>query len=321
MPRIVRTRSRSLSRSTSADMALSRRRAKGQGRTRTRVERRRVHRDEGPIRRLLERDPLGGILRTGPRIRPFRADGYLHVSDLVSKCLRKMALAEANASPMPAQEIWDSQGITFHLGEALHSYVINRFRDEEDTLFGAWKCLCGETRIEGPYTYGYVKEQGFTCEHCNQPVNVYDELTLRNERLNLIGNVDAAFLRAGYLFIGEIKSINQKGWKELDRGPSPDYTVQVLLYWWMAREMGYKLFDHVSILYAAKDWMMTNPYREFIIKAEDNLHRISTHLEEAEELADFRFNNGPLPTRTMCPTIQSPHAKRCEFAEECFREK
>lgn len=274
----------------------------------------------GSIVRLFTKDdlPVSEMLQAArPPASPFRRGEYLHVSDLVGKCIRKIALAEHSGHAMPAESISHSMGLTFAQGTAIHDYIKDAFiRAHRSKLYGRWACRCGATCTEHATLYRAVK--GDTCETCGGPLDLYEEAILRSASLGVRGAPDVVLhLEGGALHIVEIKSKAHEQWKELVR-PDPDHVIQVLLYWYIARELGWNLSAQVSILYATKGFMFSgSPFREFVLDAEASLPLLADYIEDAQALVAFK-NTGALPRRVRCANIKCSDAKKCHVAMECF---
>jgi len=226
-----------------------------------------------------------------------------------------MAMADKISAPMPDQIIHASQGITFQLGHAVEDYIIRRAKTKSaSTLWGTFRCACKKLEFVG--TYKQAKKSP-KCVRCEQPAEEYTELTLANEELMIVGNVDLVFKEDDHFILCELKSIADKGWKELER-PMPEHKVQILMYWWMARELGLPLYDKVSILYANKQYLFgSSPYKEFVINPSLELRHIEEYLDDARAYMEYR-ETGTLPPRLQCPHKDYRKAKDCHISNECF---
>lgn len=258
------------------------------------------------------------LLRYAPAsINAFRGSRHLHVSDLLGKCVRKIALSEKLNLPMPAGHISDSLGLTFSQGTAIHDYIKDKFaQGHPDKLFGRWVCLCGKTS-----TRPMIKDvvPNIACTECGKVPDRYHELELFDDDLMVVGSPDVTLyideLEAYYAV--EIKSISPDEWKELAR-PKPDHVLQVLFYWYLLKKLGYSVANQVSILYANKGYVFKSPYKEFIVKPEDVIERLDDYLEEARALKEAR-QGGALPRRTLCSSISCTDAKQCHVSVMCFQ--
>jgi hypothetical protein len=209
--------------------------------------------------------------------------------------------------------LWDNSLITFAIGNSVQAYVTKKLAiTSASSLYGTWKCVCGHSSFVG--TYKKAKDED-DCNVCGKPLDQYHELVLLNEDLKLSGSVDITLLIDGLFYLNEIKSIKREAWEELKR-PQPLHLLQVVFYWWMARELGMPLYREVSILYINKSFAFSSPYKEFQLRPEDHLHRLTDYIEDARALTVSR-QGGKLPIRT-CPEPGSSIAKKCNMRDVCF---
>lgn len=251
--------------------------------------------------------------------RPARGTEYLHVSDLISRCIRKFALIEQQDIPQPPQRLSLTDLLTFAQGDAIHDVIKARaVASGPSTVWGKWSCKCGSMRHEDPCVHADLPVQ--TCSNCDGGFTEYHEVPIRNEELKIVGNPDLVFFLQDFqaFYINELKSIAHEQWKELVR-PKPDHVIQVVFYYWLMKHAGFTMVPRVSILYVTKGWMFNgDPFKEFTLDAEEELPRLESYLDEARALAEFRAT-GKLPARTMCVSDNAPEAKKCEVCSICFR--
>lgn len=258
------------------------------------------------------------LLRYCPSgINNFRSVKYLHVSDLLGKCVRKMALSAMLDLPMPSGHIQDSMGLTFAQGTAIHDFVKDKVaKGHPEKLFGRWGCLCGKTITEPMLR---LSVPNIACSECGTVPDKYHELELHDDDLMMVGSPDITLyleeLEAYYPV--EIKSINPEDWKEIAR-PKPDHVLQVLFYWYLMKKLGYSVADQISILYVNKGYVFKSPFKEFIVYPEEVIERLDEYIEEAKALKEAR-EGGPLPPRTVCSSISCKDAKECHVAVTCFQ--
>lgn len=245
----------------------------------------------------------------------FRRDGRLHVSDLIYKCVRRIALSERLGNPMPDESLHASTSITFKQGEAIQDFVTDRLIQHKlHQLYGVWKCMCGETSETGIGTD--IEERGTRCEHCGGLLNRYHEISLVNEQYNIIGNVDITLFFDDAFMFNECKSIAQKHFDELT-APKPEHVIQVLFYWWLAKQLGMSVHDKVTVLYVCKGYVFKSPYKEFPLRPSIMLNRLEDYLEDAQALKHFN-DTGEIPPRVFCATNKTADAKKCHVCDECF---
>lgn len=263
--------------------------------------------------------PMLGLLAKSRVVgRSARQTEYLHVSDLLGKCVRKFALFETLKIAQKPQAISLTDALTYAQGDAIHDVLKARMvAAAPDRVWGRWRCVCGHTVVEEPCTYANV-DQSVVCERCEFPTNVYVEVSMRDEEYKIVGNPDIliSLHEHGALYVTELKSISHDQWRELVR-PIPEHVLQVVFYWLLMRRKGYRLADKVSVVYATKGWMFSgNPCKEFVIDPQHELPRLDRYLRYASQMIAFRAG-GELPEK-VCTTPRDTMAKNCEVCTTCF---
>lgn len=276
---------------------------------------------EGDIVKIEEDDIALSYLKKASPLNqsPFRGGKYLHVSDLLGKCVRRIAISEKYDIQIPSQYIHESMALTFAQGTALHNHIRDRvFSTYGDIMFGSWSCRCGNLHTK-PSLYSKVKTK--KCQICGGSPTVYHELELRDPDLMVIGSPDLTLYleRYGVYYPIEIKSMAHDEWKELSR-PKPDHVLQVLFYWYLLRKLGYAVPDKISILYVTKGFLFQTPYKEFIVTPEVSVSRLDEYLEEARMLKAAR-DGGEVPCRSFCSSRDCKTAKDCHVVNLCFQHK
>lgn len=249
------------------------------------------------------------------KFREVEGETFIHVSDLLYKCGRKIALSKRFEIPVTENPIFASQGITFAIGNAIHDYIVDKVATaHHDVIFGRWACCCGHKHHVGLLSEARSHDN---CPRCRKPMENYNEQSVINRDLNIIGSPDLQVLHDNAYTVGEIKSIAANRFEELSR-PIPEHIIQVLFYWYLLREENRRsLHDHVSILYVNKEYRMTKPYKEFTINAPDSIHRLEPYIEMAQAIKEG-IEGGELPARTQCATKSDKEAKKCEVCSLCF---
>jgi hypothetical protein len=261
-----------------------------------------------------EHPVLSDILK-GPIHQEFRDGDYIHVSDLIYKCARKIALSKRMDQPIDPEPLFDSTSLTFKQGEAMAEFIVGKVASKAPrNAYGIWGCRCGVYKVEG--TKHDVKDS--QCDVCGHDLTLYHEIVIKDEELRLSGSIDLLLQEDKAFVITELKSMKKDQWEELQR-PVPEHLIQVLFYWYLMQKAGRPLHDKVSILYAVKDYVFKSPYKEFVIQPSSQLYRLDDYLEEARVLTDAIHKRGPLPARVSCPSQDSPAAKKCQFREVCFQ--
>lgn len=256
------------------------------------------------------------IVRQGQQTDDFRDGDYIHASDIIHKCTRMIALAKRYNVKMSMGQVSESSGLTFAMGRAIETYVRSKFKQNTpEKLWGGWHCNCGKTYFQG--TYAQAKEHN-VCPHCHTRPEHYEELVIKNDEYGFSGSIDVTLVEGKALHLVEVKSIKHENWKDLSR-PIPEHMVQILSYWWLAKEQGYDVYDSVSVLYCTKGYVMFgSPYKEFVLQPSKLMRRIEEFLEEAELLNNAIHHNGPMPIRT-CQRPDQGEAKTCPMATICFQ--
>lgn len=261
-----------------------------------------------------------GLLKKAPvSMDKFRDGEYLHVSDLLGKCMRKIALTEAFNLSMPSKFIHEAMALTFAQGVALHDHVKGRMvAGHGDNMYGSWSCKCGAVHV-GPTLLKSVKPK--VCDVCDTPVTRYHELELRDPDLMVIGSPDITIYlpKHDVYYPIEIKSIKHEEWDALNRA-KPDHVLQVLFYWYLLKKLGYRVPSQISVLYVSKGFMFKSPYKEFLVYPEKNISRLDDYLEEARALKAAR-SGGEIPPRSFCTSRECREAKDCHVVNLCFQHK
>jgi hypothetical protein len=266
--------------------------------------------------------PISDLLKEArPAFQIFREGKYTHVSDIISKCARKIALIRRLGSNHTPHRLLDGHAITFAQGDAIHDFVKKRFVEgHPDKVWASWQCRCGTTTTP-PMLYKDIDE-AMVCRVCRSLPFKYVEVLFADNEYEVIGSPDLLlYLNAQRAYyITELKSISSDLWDRLER-PQPDHIIQTLFYWKLLRANGYPLVDQVSILYVKKEYTWKWPYREFVVKPEEQLHRLEDFLRDLGQIRDARESTNPLPPRLVCGTPNSPEAKQCPVCVTCFQLK
>lgn len=262
--------------------------------------------------------PITDILAKSRALgRPARQTEYLHVSDLIGKCLRKMAIIETMGMPSKPQSLSLTDSLTYAQGDAIHEVMKQRVTMGGNKLvWGNWACKCGKPATTKPCLYSEV--QGFVCAGCGGSELLYVEVPMRDKELKIVGTPDLLTLIPEHkaLHVSELKSISHDVWKDMSR-PIPEHVIQVVFYWFLMQRLGYRLSNRVSIIYVTKGWLFSgNPFKEFTLDATVELPRLDIYLESARAIHATRMG-GNLPKR-ICESERSPEAKKCEVCRTCF---
>lgn len=278
----------------------------------------------GEIKRAPNTDEVYGdaIRSSKVHTRPMRSGDYLHVSDLIHRCVRARALLELNQITMPRQTITLSDRMTFAMGDAIHDEAKALAREGSPNLvWGKWSCKCGYLQHEDPCTFAEVEPE--ECPHCRTAVDRYQEVSIFDDEFGIVGNPDLLFWlpRQQAFHVSEIKSIADAQWKELRR-PKPEHILQVVFYWLLCRRKGMPVTDQVSIIYFTKGWLFGNQsnYKEFLVDPQAELHRLDDMITDAKayKAAKAAVSDMTLLPVKTCATSDAKPAKSCGACELCF---
>lgn len=240
-------------------------------------------------------------------------DKYLHVSDLLTKCMRAFAISHTTGTELIGEAIYDNLGVTFAIGSAIGDYVVRRAETiAPSAVYGIWKCSCGKTKHTG--TKKEAEDKG-KCEKCDTKLDRFNEFVVANDDIMVSGSVDLCLLISNHFYLTEVKSIKKEDWDALTR-PLPIHILQIVFYWWLMKEAGYSLYSQVSILYTSKAHTRGSPFKEFCIDPRDHLHRLDDYIEDAKALKEAK-KGGELPVR-ICGNENTSMAKKCSVCFLCF---
>lgn len=240
-------------------------------------------------------------------------DKYLHVSDLVHKCMRMFALAEFIGVKLVGETMYDNMGVTFAIGKAIGQYLVDRsIIAVPDKLWGNWVCACGVSKFQGTY---HQAAQLDLCPKCSTKMLRYIEACFTNDEYNISGSVDLIYLISKHLYLIEVKSIKKETWNDMVR-PQPDHLLQLVFYWWLASLRGYSLYEQASVIYTSKAHTRGSPFKEFAVNPANHIDRLRPYLEDAMSLKQHRAG-GALPPR-LCANDQVSTAKSCLLCTTCF---
>lgn len=165
----------------------------------------------------------------------------------------------------------------------------------------------------------YVNEDGTTPVDFNGKLDHEFPLTSTDLFIKK-GKIDAIFLIDGVLWVGEYKSINLKGFKDL-MYPKPDHIIQAVTYLYLFNQaLAEGKFKHITqldgltaavgvrFLYVNKD---DTSMKEFTIKETD--HVFQQIVEKIFTIKDHYDRKAlPLKTEDWC--------KSCNFRDKCRKE-
>lgn len=258
--------------------------------------------------------PLTEMLKAvKPTTQSYRGGEYTHVSDVISKCVRKIALMRRMDMRHPQESLMEGQAITFAIGDSLHDYVKARFiKGHPSKVWAKWTCPCGDTHHTGTFSSRPKKE----CGSCGLPVDKHNEVSFIDEEYKLKGTPDLLLWLEEYaaFYVTELKSMSAAQFNELVR-PIPDHMVQLAFYWNILKRAGKPVVDRVSLLYVNKEFSFKFPYKEFMF--DPAAVDLGVYWEDLENLK-IAEAGGELPPRIICGSPTAPDAKKCAVCVTCF---
>lgn len=250
----------------------------------------------------------------------FRKSEYTHLSDLMGKCHRMLAITKRyDVFPSPTR-IFDQNILMFAMGNMLHDEARRRFAAQNpEQFYGFWRCLCHHTCVEGTRDY----TNSIHCEQCAGRLDEYVELRVIYHDLMVGHSIDALFMLAsGALRPVEIKSCTKEAFEsyKASKSPAADHLVQVMSYWRALRTAGYNVDDKVSVFYVCKEYISDGQALEIVVPVTDRTALFHTkELYESMELINEIDFNKPLPPRqTRCADCFTSDAKYCQVTGLCF---
>lgn len=263
----------------------------------------------------------------GRNVRAQRAGQNIHVSDLLGgRCIRRRALLTLTDRPVPAVSLTLSDELTFAQGDALHDKIREIFirgarsdRAGRNPMrpWGNWACLCGRTRTDTPSLQPAASRMH--CEHCERPLDEYQEIDLYDEELTVVGHPDFLLKDSatGAISVLEVKSISALQYPSLEAA-QPDHIAQAVLYWDLLKRAGQTVCSHVYIVYINKGAMFQgSPVKIFRVDAINATQTIEAHWDNARAIRDAIAGRGPLPDRP-CSATTDTTAKNCPVMRQCF---
>lgn len=250
----------------------------------------------------------------------FRKSAYTHLSDLMGKCHRMLAIIKRfDIYPSPTR-IFDQNILMFAMGNMLHDEARRRFATQNPAQFyGFWQCGCKATCLEGTKQYA----DSFHCETCNGRLTEYVEIRVIYSDLMVGHSIDSMFLLdSRALRVIEIKSCTKEAFETYKRTntPAADHVVQGMAYWRASRTAGYNVDSNISIFYVCKEYISDGQSLEIVVPVTDRIAEFQTRelYSDMELINEIDFNK-PLPKRLgRCADCFTSDAKYCPTAGLCF---
>lgn len=268
--------------------------------------------------RLLDVAPLTKLIETPPPQNGFRDGDYIHVSDLINKCPRAIAIHYVHGRQLYGMNMSHQLGFTFRQGEAIASYMEDHVkRTAPEHMYGGWKCKCGSTEKKNT-TFDKVSE--LKCKTCGSGLDNYIEVFIANDNYMISGSVDITLAFGDLFYVNELKSIKKDGsdgFVGLTQA-KPLHRIQALFYMWLFINAGKRVHSKFSVFYVSKSFgfRMTDQIKEFQMNYSDYAQTLQPYLDDAKAIKDARAG-GPLPARP-CEDVYCQRAKSCELAPLCF---
>jgi predicted RecB family nuclease len=156
-----------------------------------------------------------------------------------------------------------------------------------------------------------------TCNSCKKEPSIFHEVPVFDHELQITGSPDLLLVHGGGFRVVEIKSMNKKDF-DLLQAPVPNHVFQVNSYRKMLLATGAKVCEEAIIMYVAKDYSFKSPYKEFHVLPDDQMLAINSMFEQVR-LMRQSGSAGQLPPKLpVCANIDSPMARRCPQAVNCF---
>ncbi len=221
-------------------------------------------------------------------------DNYYYPSTLYG-CKRKTLFSKLSCNK---ENTTNAQGI-FRLDTG--TYIHNRWTDywrALGVLYGDWYC----TFCEQVTKHTLCPE---ICIHCGKNKLRYNEVPIRSEKLKISAIADGILIMKDRRILWECKSINNKGFKELEKTgiPKPEHFFQANIYAHMLNIVG----ENIWIKYENKD---TQKSKDFFMEKDGHLFKqaintidiIESAIED-EKLLSREHKNKNIPPCMWCDYV------------------
>ncbi len=226
-------------------------------------------------------------------------DNYYYPSTLYG-CKRKTLFSKLSCNK---ENITNAQGI-FRLDTG--TYIHNRWTDywrELGVLYGDWYCTFCEQITKNALCPEI-------CIHCGRNKLRYNEVPIRDEKLKISAIADGILILKDRRVLWECKSINNKGFKELEKTgkPKEEHFFQANIYAHMLNIVG----ENIWIKYENKD---TQKSKDFFMEKDGHLFKQAINTIEIIEsaLEDEKL----LPREHKNKNI--PPCMWCDFSRICWK--
>jgi len=251
---------------------------------------------------------------------PIEEDGWISASALPRLCARAEVLAARHDFERSDVIEYYSQ-LTFDFGKGLHWAMQNHVLPELGCLVGEWRCTyCGATHGGG----GENIERPSVCAvsgccppsggHGDDTVFEYVEQYFRDDDYRVKGHPDGflTFDSQPGLGILELKSISERGFKDVRDVPDIGHVIQLQTYFWLTG------LTWGVIVYWNKAAWKAPMLQHFVERDEDTISSIKEMVQSIRDgVAQREDPHFPLPER-ICNSSDCRRAEECSLVKLCF---
>ena len=127
-----------------------------------------------------------------------------------------------------------------------------------DKVWGDWTCRCGESELKRTTA---AEAQGYHCETCGHPLDIYQEIDLVDHELQVTGHPDLILIHNGVFEVVEFKSCKRDDFEDRrdgKQGEDNNHALQALYYRRMLEKThpGSELVQNtIRLVYINKDFV------------------------------------------------------------------
>lgn len=265
---------------------------------------------------------------TVKQIEPYKSDDKLSISSIPHICLREEALALVSESVRTDRISSKTQAI-FETGNAFQDIIRDSAIKDDNMLRGMFRCkVCdyvhgavdGKYHINSKGAKEAIQQQRISrpkkciIENCGHTEFEYIEETISNDFLNIEGHPDGILENKRYDHILEIKTANDRRFKEAKKQVFEAHVMQAMTYAWLMGKKG------IVLLYFNKnngDWFTRELNVDWSVIKEviNKIRMLRSICREYEETGSVSI----LPER-ICEKETEWKAYNCEMCNLCFSE-
>lgn len=280
-----------------------------------------------------------------------RARGVFHPSQISGMfCPRRWCFSEME--PVENLPLPYNLRLTFDIGHVVHM-LLQFYLGDAGYLYGQYVCrMCGATVV------GFKPAEPCPACGAEEPLNLgmnainsrvwwYKEIDVRNDELLITGHLDSILVINNEKYIGEFKSINDRGYSNLI-GPLDSHKEQGMLYLWCLDQdkegrifTANRVFNTFPAFYSAAQERILEvenlPYkgvfvvyfnkndqkklRDFFIPNDIKVTQfIDRKRMEILPALKWKRHSGPLPER-ICESKADARQRKCDYVELCFKKE